>query len=156
MNKKEKKLVFRLIGVMVIILLIVIAVKAIGGKKDNENKPNNTQKNEGKYVTQLEDGTKVNNSDALQKTKKYKSISISGIQYTSKNGSSVLLADLTNTGSSTFEREEITIEILGENNEIIDTISAVLPRMESGQTKQLNAIATADIVNAKDFKIKGK
>ena len=108
---------------------------------------------EEKFVEVLDDGTKLNKSENLKTDKTYKTVGISNIQFTSQNGSSVLLADLTNKGNSTFEREEVRVNILGENGEVIDTIAAVIPKMEVGETNELNTIVTADLVNAKDIEI---
>lgn len=157
MNNKERKVIFTIMAIMVVILLILVVLKSTGKEKtQTETELNNTIENEEKYVTTLSDGTKLNNSSELNKTKTYKTMSISGIQFTNKNGSSVLLAELTNTGSTTFAREVVIITILGENGDIIDTVEGVIPETVAGKTSELNVIITADIVNAKDFTIVAK
>ena len=154
MTNKEKKVVFTLIGVMVVVLLIVVIVKTVN-KPEGENLGNTIQQaeeNEEKYVTELEDGTKLNNSEELNNTHTYKGVEISNIQFTSQNGSSVLLADVRNTGSETFEEEEATIVLIGENNEERE-IAVYIPSLSAGETKQINSIVTADVVNVKDFRV---
>ena len=154
MTNKEKKVVFTLIGVMVVVLLIVVIVKTVN-KPEGENLGNTIQQaeeNEEKYVTELADGTKLNNSEELNNTHTYKGVEISNIQFTSQNGSSVLLADVRNTGSETFEEEEATIVLIGENNEERE-IAVYIPSLSAGETKQINSIVTADVVNVKDFRV---
>ena len=153
MTKKEKKVVFTLIGIMVVVLLIVVIVKTVN--KPDESLGNTIQQaeeNEEKYVTELADGTKLNNSEELNNTHTYKGVEISNIQFTSQNGSSVLLADVRNTGSETFEEEEATIVLIGENNEERE-IAVYIPSLSAGETKQINSIVTADVVNVKDFRV---
>ena len=157
MTKKEKKVVFTLIGIMVVVLLIVVIVKTVN-KPEGENLGNTIQQaeeNEEKYVTELADGTKLNNSEELNNTHTYKGVEISNIQFTSQNGSSVLLADVKNTGSETFEEEEATIVLIGENNEERE-IAVYIPSLSAGETKQINSIVTADVVNVKDFRIEAR
>lgn len=162
MTSKEKKVIFTIIAIMVVILVIVVCVNSSGNKNNNTNtNKQNTQvtnevKNEEKYVTELNDGTKLNNSQDFNKVKKYGDLEITNIQFTSRNGSSVLLADVKNTGSKTHEKEVVKITILGENGEVLATPLVVLTTVAPGETKQLNVIVTADIANAKDFKIEAK
>ena len=160
MNKKEKKVVFTIIGIMVAILLVVIIVKNVNkeGKLENVGKENTQiSQNVEKYTTNLEDGTKINNSNNFNQTKKYKNIEISNIQFTYKDGNSVLLADVRNTSNVAYESEIVKMTIVDENNKVIDELEPIMPKMEPGETKQLNVIISgADSVNAKDFKIESK
>ena len=83
----------------------------------------------------------------------YGELEISNIQYTEQNGKTVLLADVTNKGNTTHENEIVKITILGENGEEITTTKPVIGKMEPGETVKINATITADVSNAKDFKI---
>lgn len=159
MTSQEKKVIFTAIGILVVILLIVVGVKSFGGPKDNtQNKEtNNTTVNEEKYTTELTDGTKINNSEDMKNTKKYKELEISNIQFTSKNGSSVLLADVKNAGTTNFTAEEVKVVLIGENGEIIREIGAYIPSIAAGESKEINSIVTAEVVsNVKDFRIEAK
>lgn len=159
MTSQEKKVIFTAIGILVAILLIVVVVKSFGGSKDNiENKEtNNTTVNEEKYTTDLTDGTKINNSEEMKNSKKYKGLEISNIQFTSKNGSSVLLADVKNTGSTNFTAEEVKVVLVGENGETLREIGAYIPSVAVGESKEINSIVTAEVVsNVKDFRIEAK
>ena len=155
MSNKEKRMIMILIGVLVIVILIIALVK--GANKEQieggENRGEEIVVNEEKYLTELEDGTKINISEELNSTKTYKGLEISNIQFTQKDGKSVMLADVKNTGSSTHEAEIVKIEILGENGEVITDINPVIGKVEAGETIQLNATITGDVANAKDIKI---
>ena len=158
MTNKEKKVILTVVGIMVGILLLVVVSKGIN-KKDsvqNSNKTVGTQ-NVEKYATNLVGGTKINNSGEFNKNKKYKNIEISDIQFTYKNGKSVLIAKLTNIGSTKQEMEIAQITIFDENSNILGTIEPIIPELNPGETKPLNAtLSGIDSINAKDFKIEEK
>ena len=54
--------------------------------------------------------------------------------------------------TATFEEEEATIVLIGENNEERE-IAVYIPSLSAGETKQINSIVTADVVNVKDFRV---
>lgn len=159
MAKQERKVIFIGVGVIIIALLMVLIVNGISkkGKEDLGKTNTSVEQNVEKYTTELENGTKLNNSKEFNKTKRYKDIEISNIQFTYENGRSVLLANAKNTATTKHTREIVKITILDENNNVIDELSPILPNIEPGETKQLNiTISGADSVNAKDFKIEEK
>ena len=157
--KKNEKI---LIGVLVLAVIIVILI-GVFLKKDDEDvvaqDPNTeqqggeNQEEEEKYTTELEDGTKINTSEDFNSTKTYKDLEISNIQFTEKDGMTVLLADVVNKGTSAHAPEIVKITILGDNEEVITEIKPVIGDIEAGETVQLNASVTADVANAKDFRI---
>lgn len=160
MKRRKGKIIFALIGIMVIVVIIVLVVKGIN-KEPKEQDEANTQNttntaNEEKYVTQLDDGTKLNNSTNLISKKTYKTIEVSNAQFTSKNESSVFLADLKNVGNADFVGEEVILVLLDENDNTIKEIPTAIQSMKAGETKKWNIILTADVVNAKDIKIEEK
>ncbi len=157
MNNNEKRWVILLVAVLIIaIVLIVVLVNsnknkekgqvAQGGQSQIEDKGEN-------YTTELNDGTKINTGEEFNTTKKYGDLEISNIQYTEKDGMTVLLADVTNKGSTTHENEIVKITILGENDEELSTTKPVIGKIEPGETVKINATITADVANAKDFRI---
>ena len=157
MNNNEKRWVILLVAVLIIaIVLIVVLVNsnknkekgqvAQGGQSQIEDKGEN-------YTTELNDGTKINTGEEFNTTKKYGDLEISNIQYTEKDGMTVLLADVTNKGSTTHESEVVKITILGENDEELSTTKPVIGKIEPGETVKINATITADVANAKDFRI---
>lgn len=158
MSNKEKKVIFTAIAILVAILIIVVIVKG-GSKKEEAKLRANTiaEQNQEKYTTTLDDGTKINNSTEFNKTKKYKEMEISNIQFTYQNGKTVLLADVKNTANTKHNSEIVKLTILGENGEVIEEIQPVLPTIEPGATKQINyTISGADSSNARDFRIEAK
>ena len=160
MTKNERKWIFLIIGIMVIVLIVVLLVKVIGGKgkaeEQNNLAGNNQVQNEEKYVETLDDGTKLNVSEDLNKDRTYNGLEISNIQYTEKNGFTVLLADIKNPLSTKHEKELVKISIIGENGEIITQTDAIIGEIEVGGTYQINATIAADVSNAKDIKIEAK
>ena len=155
MNNNEKRWIVLLV-VVLLIAVILIVVLVNGNKKGEEvgevGQSTETVKEE-KYTTKLNDGTKVNTSEEFNSTKMYGELEISNIHYTEQNGKTVLLADVTNKGNTTHGNEIVKITILGENGEEITTTKPVIGKMEPGETVKINATITADVSNAKDFKI---
>lgn len=161
MTGKEKKGILILVGIVLIVLLVVVFIIKSSGDKTKETQGNvfnpSASNNTEKYATNIEDGTKINNSTEFNKTKKYNNIEISNIQFTYEEGRSVLLADMKNVGSTKHNAEIVKITILDENNQVIDIFSPAIPDIEPGATETLNLIITgANCVNAKDFKIEEK
>lgn len=155
MNSNEKRWIVLLVAVIIIAIVLIVAIV---GMNDSENQAindgqNEVQMNEESYTTQLDDGTKINTSEEMSKMKTYKNLEISNIQFTEKNGMSVLLADVTNKGNTTHEEEVVKITILGENNEEIAVIHPSIEEIEPGGTAKINASISADVTNAKDFVI---
>lgn len=155
MSNNEKRWIVLLVAVL-LIAVILIVVLAQGNKEEErvgEVGQSTETANEEKYITELNDGTKVNTSEEFNSTKMYGELEISNIQYIEQNGKTVLLADVTNKGNTTHENEIVKITILGENGEEITTTKPVIGKMEPGETVKINATITADVSNAKDFKI---
>lgn len=156
MNNTERKIILLGVSIIIVIMLIVFVNTRKGNKDSKEINAPKEQNTEG-YITNLEDGTKLNNSEEFNKSRKYKDIEISNIQFTYENGKSVLLAKLKNVASTKHNLEIVKLTILGANGEKIDEIEPLLPELEAGEEGQLNAtISGADIVNAKDFIIEEK
>ena len=154
MNSNEKRWIILLVAVVVIaIVLIVVLVNANGKENEVQGGTGNPVENEEKYTTELDDGTKINTGEEFNSTKTYGSLEISNIQFTEKEGMTVLLADVTNKGSTTHENEVVEITILGENGEELSTTKPVIGKIEPGETIKINATITADVSNAKDFTI---
>lgn len=155
MNNNEKRWIVLLVAVLLIAVILIVVL--VNGNKNEEEvgevgQSTETVKEE-KYTTELNDGTKVNTSEEFNSTKMYGELEISNIQYTEQNGKTVLLADVTNKGNTTHENEIVKITIVGENGEEITTTKPVIGKMEPGETVKINATITADVSNAKDFKI---
>jgi len=159
MTDIEKKFIFTVIGFLILIMIVVLCIKSSNKNKLEQQKAseNNTQLED--YVTSFEkigSDVKVNNNEDLAKTKTYNNVEISNIKFTSQNGNSVLVADVKNIGEIKHEKEIITLSIIGSDDTEIATLDTILTDLEPGETKQLTVLATADIVNAKNFIIKEK
>mgnify|MGYP000330280009 FL=1 len=159
MTDIEKKFIFTVIGFLILIMIVVLCIKSSNKNKLEQQKAseNNTQLED--YVTSFEkigSDVKVNNNEDLAKTKIYNNVEMSNIKFTSQNGNSVLVADVKNIGEIKHEKEIITLSIIGSDDTEIATLDTILTDLEPGETKQLTVLATADIVNAKNFIIKEK
>lgn len=159
MTDIEKKFIFTVIGFLILIMIVVLCIKSSNKNKLEQQKAseNNTQLED--YVTSFEkigSDVKVNNNEDLAKTKTYNNVEMSNIKFTSQNGNSVLVADVKNIGEIKHEKEIITLSIIGSDDTEIATLDTILTDLEPGETKQLTVLATADIINAKNFIIKEK
>ncbi len=155
MNSNEKRWIVLLIAVVVIAIVLIVVLTGNKGKEGqiDQGAGQEIEANEEKYTEELADGTKINTSEEFNSSKKYGNLEISNIQFTEKDGMSVLLADVKNTGNTKHEVEVVKITILGENGETITEIKPIIGEIEPGETIKLNASITADVTNAKDFKI---
>lgn len=158
MNSNEKRWIILLVAVIAIAIVLIVVLTGNKGKEKNvnEGQQEEVQVNEEKYTTELNDGTKINTSEEFNSVKKYNDLEISNMQFTEKDGKSVMLADVKNIGSTTHEVEIVKVTILGENGETITEIKPIIGRVEPGETIKLNASISADVANAKDFKIEAQ
>ena len=155
MNSNQKRWIV-LVAVIVMLIIILAIVFSRRGESQNEVTQGEREENEEIYVTELEDGTKLNTSEEFNNEKRYGNLVISNMQYTEQNGMTVMLADVTNEGSTVHEPEIVTITIYGENNEVITELHPAIGRIEPGETIKINASTTADVANAKDYEIIGE
>ena len=154
MNKNEKRWIVLLVAVLVIAVVLIVGLSMSGNKQDTTIGQSQAQ---GATGTQAGDessdyATRVNTNEDFNATKTYNDLEISNIQLSENNGTSVLLADVTNKGESTHEQETVKITIVGEDDSET-TVNAIIGTIEPGETIKLNTSMTADVVNAKDFKI---
>lgn len=164
-NKNEGMWILLLIVVVIIAIGLIVGLGMNKGKNNTnldtqqgqmqeqeQDKEIEEEEQKDTYSTKLEDGTRLNTSSELKETKTYKDLEISNIQFTEKNGSSVLLADVTNKGSETHEKETVKIIITEEDGSKTE-VRALIGEIKAGETVKLNTSMTADKVNAKDFEI---
>ena len=151
MKRNEKKwiLVLVAITVLLIIVLIVKNSKKEVVKENTEQLGTNTQE----YVQVLEDGTKLNTSTKLKETKKLDNLEIGNIQLTNKNGQSVLLADVKNTGSMETQVMLINIVLLDETGTEIATVPGIISPLKVGESTQLNTSMQQDYTGIYDFRV---
>lgn len=155
MQKKKKEK--RMIVILLIILIVAIAVFIINNNKGKENEKNakNAYENEDteEFVQVLEDGTKINTSEQLSKTKQIGTYKFENIQLAEQNNQTVLLANVTNTGSEATEMQLVDVTLLNKNGEEVITIGGIIEALEPGANTQFNSSMTLDYSNVYDFKI---
>lgn len=148
MRKGEKYWILGLI-ILTAIILIIVTTKNSKSKKEESN-INETQE---RYTQVLEDGTKLNISNKLNETKTVGNLTIGDIQLTNKNGQSILLANVTNNGSTETKVMLIDIVLYNKAGEKIATIPGIISPLKAGETTQLNTTTQQDYTNAYDFEI---
>ena len=155
-RKKEK----RIIVILLIILIIAIAVFVINNNKNKKNGKNAENENTAyenedpeEFVQVLEDGSKINTSEELNKTKQIGTYKFENIQLAEQNNQTVLLANVTNTGNKATEMQLVDVTLLNKNGEEVITIGGIIEALEPGADTQFNSSMTLDYSNVYDFKI---
>ena len=153
MKKQEKRMILILLAVLAIVIIALVINK--NAKKENkENKAetaNNTVTEE--FVQVLEDGTKLNTSEQLNKTKQVGAYKFENMQLTEQGSQTVLLADVTNTSSSATNMQLLDVTLLDKNGKEIVTIGGIISPLQPGAQTQFNTSMTLDYANTYDFKI---
>ena len=159
MKAKELMIV---LGIVIILLVVIIVGKSIN-KDEQQQVQNptigvtqNDQANKEEYVEIQADGTKVNTSNQLAKTKTVEGLEISNIQLTENGNLSKLTADVKNPTSQTKGDFAVKITILDKNGKEMATIGGYIDKVNPGETVKLSASATVDFANAYDFKVTKK
>ena len=129
MKKQEKRMILILLAVLAIVIIALVINK--NAKKENkENKAetaNNTVTEE--FVQVLEDGTKLNTSTELNKEKQVGNYKFENMQLTTQDNQTVLLADVTNTGSSKTDIQLVDITLLDKDGKEIANLRLENPDM---------------------------
>ena len=169
-KKAKKKEIIALISTGLVILVSVIGIiifaKAsrsekhveVDGSTAVQEQKNQTKEEKPKeeYTSELSDGSKVNTSKEMQKTKELDGLQITNIQLKEKGGITTLLADIENKTNETIKEKSIEIEVLDKSGKVITTVRGFTDEVEAGGKAQLNMSVTADISNAYDFRIKNR
>lgn len=151
---------------LIALVLIIVGAVVLGGvllnfmfKKEVPNNPqigveDKQEEVDNEFVYEMEDGSKLNVSEEMQKEKTVGSLKISNIQLKETNGITTLLADVENTGNSESQEKMLQIEVIDKNGNEITTIRCPVDAVKSGEKVQLNTSVTANISNAYDFRVK--
>ena len=156
--KSNEKL---MIAILVLITLSLV-IFAVNRNKKNDVVGDSTTGGgtnlivEEEFVQTADDGTKVNVSEKLAEKKVVNNIEFTDIQLTENNGETLLIATVTNTGSTKSEMFAVNITLLDENGGEIKTIPGLVAPLEVGATSQFSSSTTLDYANAYDFKITAK
>ena len=153
MKKSEKRMILILL-VVLIIAIVVFAISKNANKK-NEGNENTVEENNTveEFVQVLEDGTKLNTSEQLSKTKQVGNYKFENMQLTEQGSQTVLLADVTNTGSTTTDIQLVDVTLLDKNGNEIVTVGGIISPLQPGASTQFNSSMTLDYANTYDFKI---
>ena len=144
--------------IIIALLLVIIVGMSVKNKKEGQNPQGPTvgmvEENKiEEFVEVQEDGSKVNTSKELSKTKKIDGLEISNIRLVEKNNVSQVVADVKNPTNKTLGDFPIDIIAIDKNGNEIVRIGGYVDRVSAGETVQLNASATVDFANAYDFKV---
>lgn len=155
MKKSEIKPLFILIVIAILIIGLMLIIRSNNAKKSAQNEQSSEENTvEEKYVQVLNDGTKLNDSEKLNKDRSFEGqsdIELSNIQLTSKDGITNLLCDVKNNSSTPLKLQEVYVILRDENGNEIDRIPSILEDIQPGETKQFSTFVTADYANAYDF-----
>ena len=153
MKKSEKRMI--LILLVVLIIAIVVFVISKNANKKNGGNENTAEENNTveEFVQVLEDGTKLNTSEQLSKTKQVGNYKFENMQLTEQGSQTVLLADVTNTGSTTTDIQLVDVTLLDKNGNEIVTVGGIISPLQPGASTQFNSSMTLDYANTYDFKI---
>ena len=156
MKKKEKRMILILLVILIIAIVIFVVSK-------NANKENNTNENASttqlentepeEFVQVQEDGTKLNTSTELNKEKQVGNYKFENMQLTTQDNQTVLLADVTNTGSNKTDIQLVDVTLLDKDGNEIITVGGIISQLEPGEKTQFNTSMTLDYANTYDFKI---
>ena len=156
MKKKEKRMLLILLVILVIAIVIFVVNKNLK-KENNSNGNENTTQQENteteEFVQVLEDGTKLNTSTELNKEKQVENYKFENMQLTTQDNQTVLLADVTNTGSSKTDIQLVDITLLDKDGKEIITVGGIISQLDPGEKTQFNTSMTLDYANTYDFKI---
>ena len=155
---KAKELMIVLFIIIVLLIVIIVAVNANKNKGNEENTqtPEIGVVEENKveeFVEVQEDGSKVNTSEELKKTKTIDGLEISNIRLVENNNVSQVVADIKNPTNKTLGDFPVDIIVKDKEGKKITTIGAYIDKVNPGETVELNASATSDFANAYDFEI---
>mgnify|MGYP004469078579 FL=1 len=159
MQKKEKRMILILL-VILIIAIVIFAISKNANKGDKTNNQNSsgestTQENAApeEFVQVMEDGTKLNTSTELNKEKQVGNYKFENMQLTTQDNQTVLLADVTNTGSNKTDIQLVDVTLLDKDGNEIITVGGIISQLEPGEKTQFNTSMTLDYANTYDFKI---
>lgn len=143
--KKKKKVIF-IIGIVLVIVLVILVSSYIKNTIEKNKQIN-------QIVQNLEDGTKLNISKKLNKTKKIKEFEISDIQLTKDEEQTKLYAIVTNKGKEKTEMTLINIDFYDKDNKKMGSTIGIISPLEPSATTQLNVSTQGDYIEANNFKI---
>ena len=140
MKKNEQASISVLKILIIAIVIFVVSKNANKGNNANENGSTTQQENTEpeEFVQVLEDGTKLNTSTELNKEKQVGNYKFENMQLTTQDNQTVLLADVTNTGSSKTDIQLVDVTLLDKDGNEIITVGGIISQLEPGEKTQFN------------------
>ncbi len=154
MKDNEKKAIAVLVAITIIV--IIVAIVRGSGNKEEVKQEKKAEVSEEEFVQLLNDGTRLNTSEELKKTKTIDGMEITNIQLTEKGNQTLLLGKIKNTTDTIKGGFIANVTILDEKGNKIITIEAAINEIKPGESQQFSTSATFDYANAYDFKIEKK
>ena len=156
--KKERNGKNVIIMIMVIIVVALIAVGIVLLTLRNINRRNNIEENKEesqteKYAYELEDGTKINNSNKLKETKRLDGLEIKDIQLVHQDGVSRIIGTVKNTRNEDRELTGIVITLYNDKGEELEKINGLISPVKANETVEMDVGISTDYANAYDLKI---
>ncbi len=146
-DSKRLKIILIVISIIAIVLLIITNNK----NKSVDQSEKEVQKEE--FIDILDDGTKLNTSEQLQKMKTLEGLDIMELQLTEKDNQTVLIGTITNNLTTQLGGYLADITILDEQGSEMTTIQTYIPPLTSGQSTKLKVTIESDYANAYDVTI---
>lgn len=137
MKPNEKKIIFILVIITIIVGIISLFVK-------NSKKEEKQETIDIGYTQTQEDGTKINTSEKLTQEKQLGTLKVSNISITESEGETTIRASIENTSMSTVKEFPITIKLLNEMGETLQEVGAYVGRMKAGESRQIHASVTME------------
>ncbi len=150
MKSHEKKMIAVLFVILLISIIIVVVNKNKKVSKSEDTEENSTVE---EFVQVLDDGTKLNTSTKLNEAKEVNGLKFENIQFTEKNGQSVLLANVTNNSGKETKFTLVDVILYDKNGNEIAKVGGIVSPLQPGAKTQFNSSMTLDYANAYDFKI---
>lgn len=150
MKSNEKKMIAVLFVILLISIIIVVVNKNKKVSKSEDTEENSTVE---EFVQVLDDGTKLNTSTKLNEAKEVNGLKFENIQFTEKNGQSVLLANVTNNSGKETKFTLVDVILYDKNGNEIAKVGGIVSPLQPGAKTQFNSSMTLDYANAYDFKI---
>ena len=148
MKENEKKMIIILSAIT--LLLIIVFIRSKG--KENQKKEENILPKE-EFVTVMDDGSRVNKSSMLKKTKIIDGLEIGNITLKESGNESVIRATVKNTTSIKKGDEFIQLTIIDKDGNTLVKVKGYLNTINPGEKTELNIKASCDFANAYDFKV---
>lgn len=127
---KRKNTLFVLLAIIVVLVVVLVIINV---SKNKENK---------KSTGDLSNESYLNSSEKLTETKIVGNYEVLGISLQSKDEGVSVNATLKNTSSNTLEETFLTLKILDESGNVIDTLNALVGKCEAGSTRGISVTST--------------